>query len=299
MNHIAILLTVFNRKEKTIKCLRNITAQSLPADTKFDIYIVDGGSTDGTVESVKTQFPHVNIKTVDGVFWNRGMIEAWKMAEEKKRNGCNYDYYLWLNDDTFIYKDCIASLLRVSLLKKNRTIVLGSTVDTQTRSKLTYGGRDKTGKVARPSSDDSPVPVIMMNGNIVLVPHSVYKKLGTLDPYYTHARGDFDYGLRARKAGIDLWQVGHPLGECDAHEHIDAWCDPEIPLKKRWKLMYRPNGMPPMEIFHLENRHYGFCIALKHYFTIHLRCIWPNLWIKAGKANINKLHFNVINRQRL
>ena len=141
MNHIAILLTVFNRKEKTIKCLRNITAQSLPADTKFDIYIVDGGSTDGTVESVKTQFPHVNIKTVDGVFWNRGMIEAWKMAEEKKRNGCNYDYYLWLNDDTFIYKDCIASLLRVSLLKKNRTIVLGSTVDTQTRSKLTYGGR--------------------------------------------------------------------------------------------------------------------------------------------------------------
>lgn len=175
-------------------------------------------------------------------------------------------------------------------MKKNRTIVLGATVDTQTRSKLTYGGRDKTGKVARPSSDDSPVPVIMMNGNIVLVPHSVYKKLGTLDPYYTHARGDFDYGLRARKAGIELWQVGHPLGECDAHEHIDAWCDPEIPLKKRWKLMYRPNGMPPMEIFHLENRHYGFCIALKHYFTIHLRCIWPNLWIKAGKANINKLH---------
>ena len=82
MNHIAILLTVFNRKEKTIKCLHNITAQSLPADTKLDIYIVDGGSTDGTVESVKTQFPHVNIKTVDGVFWNRGMIEAWKMAEE-------------------------------------------------------------------------------------------------------------------------------------------------------------------------------------------------------------------------
>lgn len=57
MNHIAILLTVFNRKEKTIKCLRNITAQSLPADTKFDIYIVDGGSTDGTVESVKHSFP--------------------------------------------------------------------------------------------------------------------------------------------------------------------------------------------------------------------------------------------------
>ena len=68
MNHIAILLTVFNRKEKTIKCLRNITAQSLPADTKFDIIIVGGGSTEGTVESVKTQCPHMNIKAEDGVF---------------------------------------------------------------------------------------------------------------------------------------------------------------------------------------------------------------------------------------
>ena len=83
MNHIAILLTVFNRKEKTIKCLRNITAQSLPADTKFDIYIVDGGSTDGTVESVKTQFPHVNIKTVDGVFWNHDVDKSMEKCRKK------------------------------------------------------------------------------------------------------------------------------------------------------------------------------------------------------------------------
>ena len=68
MKCIAILLTVFNRKEKTIKCLHNIKAQSLPTDTKLDIYIVDGGSTDGTVETIKAQFPYVNIKTVDGVF---------------------------------------------------------------------------------------------------------------------------------------------------------------------------------------------------------------------------------------
>ena len=283
MKYIAILLTVFNRKEKTIKCLHNIKAQSLPTDTKHDIYIVDGGSTDGTVETIKAQFPYVNIKTVDGVFWNRGMIEAWKMAEEKSRNGQKYDYYLWLNDDTFIYEDCIASLLRVSQSKEDKAIILGSTLDTQTRSKLTYGGRDETGNVARPSSDDSPVRVVMMNGNIVLVPHNVYEKLGTLSSYYTHARGDFDYGLRARKIGIELWQVGHPLGECDLHEHIDAWCDPEIPLKRRWKLMHRPNGMPPMEIFHLENQHYGLRTAIFHFITIHLRCLFPNIWIKYKK----------------
>lgn len=182
MKCIAILLTVFNRKEKTIKCLHNIKAQSLPTDTKLDIYIVDGGSTDGTVETIKAQFPYVNIKTVDGVFWNRGMIEAWKMAEEKHRSGQKYDYYLWLNDDTFIYEDCIASLLRISQSKEDKAIILGSTLDTQTRSKLTYGGRDETGNVARPSSDDSPVRVVMMNGNIVLVPHNVYENWELFPP---------------------------------------------------------------------------------------------------------------------
>lgn len=283
MNYIAILLTVFNRKEKTIKCLHNIEKQLLPNDIKTEIYIVDGGSTDGTVDTIQKLFPSVHIKTVNGVFWNRGMIEAWKMAEEKERNGHYYDYYLWLNDDTFIYKDCISSLLNVAYLKNNRIIVLGSTVDTHKHNILTYGGRDETGKVAQPSNDDSPIPVVMMNGNIVLIPHYVYKQLGTLDPYFTHARGDFDYGLRARKAGIEMWQTGHPLGECDLHKRIDAWCDPEIPLKKRWKLMYRPNGMPPKEIFYLENRHYGLKTAIFHFITIYLRCLFPNIWVKYKK----------------
>lgn len=283
MNYIAILLTVFNRKNETLLCLANIYEQILPDNIHVKIYLTNDGCTDGTPEAVREAYPEVHIIKGDGaLYWNRGMHKAWETAARERE----YDYFLWLNDDTFIYKDCISSLLNVANLKKDKIIVLGSTVDTHKHSKLTYGGRDATGNVAQPSNDDSPVPVVMMNGNIVLIPRYVYKKLGTLDPYFTHARGDFDYGLRARKVGIELWQAGHPLGECDLHERIDAWCDPKIPLKKRWKLMHRPNGMPPMEIFHLEKRHYGFGTAIKHYFTIHLRCLWPSLWIVAGKAKM-------------
>ena len=50
---IAILLTVFNRKECTLKCLRQLTEQTLPDGVTYDVYITDGGSTDGTVESVR------------------------------------------------------------------------------------------------------------------------------------------------------------------------------------------------------------------------------------------------------
>lgn len=286
MKRIAVLLTVYNRREKTIKCLYNLEKQQLSPDVILDVFIVDGGSTDDTVVSVKDVFPYVHIKTVEGVFWNRGMIEAWKMAAAYGNESVQYDYYLWLNDDTFIYEDCVLSLLNVCGQYDDKVIAVGSTVDTETHGRLTYGGRDETGNVASPSVDDVPVPVVMINGNIVLIPSYVYDRLGTLDSYFTHARGDFDYGLRARKAGIKMLQAGHPLGECDLHERIDAWCDPDVPLKKRWKLMYRPNGMPPKEIFYLENRHYGFCTALKHYFTIHLRCLWPGLWFRMNKSVI-------------
>lgn len=131
MKRIAVLLTVYNRKEKTIKCLYNLEKQQLPEYVVLDVFIVDGGSTDGTVTSVKKQFPYVHIKTVEGVFWNRGMIAAWNMAEEYGCESGQYDYYLWLNDDTFIYEDCIQSLLDVCSQYDNKIITVGSTVDTK------------------------------------------------------------------------------------------------------------------------------------------------------------------------
>ena len=128
-----------------------------------------------------------------------------------------------------------------------------------------------------PKGEEAVVDCI--NGNIVLVPQYVFHILGNLDYYFTHSKGDFDYGMRAVKAGIEMYQVGIPLGSCDAHEKLDKWCDPEVPFIQRWKMLHRPNGMPPKETFHLERRHYGIFTACFHYITIYLRCVCPRLWV--------------------
>lgn len=278
---IAILLTVFNRKECTLKCLKQLTEQTLPDGVTFDVYITDGGSTDGTVESVRELYPEVSIQVKDGVFWNRGMYASWAWAAAMKK----YDFYLWLNDDTFLYNDCIKTLYEASSAKNDACIIVGPTVDTATRQRVTYGGRIK-GKGIAPV-DGEMTKVDYFNGNIVLVPADVFHKLGNLDYYFTHSKGDFDYGMRARKAGIDMYQCGKALGECDLHERIDRWCDPEVPFRKRWALLNRPNGMPPKETFHLEKRHFGWGIATFHYITIVTRCFIPQLWVFLGKARLN------------
>ncbi len=277
MKTIAVLLTVFNRKDTTIRCLRNLSVQSIPDGFLVDIYIVDGGSSDGTVEAVRTEFPRVNIKVCDGVFWNRGMYHAWEWAAETKV----YDFYLWLNDDTFIYDDCILSLIDAANDTDNKAIIVGATVDTAMKTQVTYGGRKTSGEFIIP--DGNLRKVDYFNGNIVLVPAYVYGVLGNLDYYFTHSKGDFDYGMRAGKVGILMFQAGKVLGECDEHPTLDKWCDPNILLKNRWKMLHRPNGMPPKETFHFERRHGGLLMAVFHFFTVYMRCIVPGLWVKLGK----------------
>lgn len=277
MESIAVLYTVFNRKECTLLSLERLLTQKGIDKCKIDIYITDGGSTDGTVDCVKEKYPNIKIQVKDGLFWNRGMWESWQWAS----NG-NYDYYLWLNDDTYIYDICIEKLLDTSHIYNDQSIIVGATVDTHTKSIITYGGRLKNGNIAKCTGID--VEVTHFNGNIVLVPKSVFIKLGNLDPYYTHSKGDFDYGIRAQIAGVKIYQYGFPLGECDAHNCIDKWCDPSVPLKQRWRLMNKPNGMPPKETYHLVKQ-VNIISAILHYFLIYIRCIFPNIWILFKKKH--------------
>lgn len=276
MHYLAVLLTVFNRKEKTVGCLSKLFAQ-LPIDgCKVDVFMTDDGCTDGTPEAVKEKFPSVEIVRGNGnLFWNRGMYTAWEAAAGTK----DYDYYLWLNDDTMVYPNMLETLLMASKSKADKAIIIGAARATD-HSRLTYGGRLCNGKVPEP--DGSLQKVSYFNGNIVLVPRYVFKRLGNLDYYFTHSKGDFDYGLRAAKESIEMFQAGECLGECDLHPILDKWCNPEVPFLQRWKMLNRPNGMPPKETFHLERRHKGLGIAIFHYCTVCLRCFFPKLWSKRS-----------------
>lgn len=274
MKYIAVLLTVFNRKEKTLACLSNLAKQQKVEGLQVDVWLVNDGCTDGTPEAVKEQFPDVNVIDADGnLFWNRGMWTAWDTAAKAR----DYDFYLWLNDDTFVYDNMLKVLTEAAMETKDKAIIVGAT-ESADHSSVTYGGRVNGGVVPKPNG--KLVPVDYFNGNIVLIPQSVYHILGNLDSYFTHSKGDFDYGMRAKKSGVAMFQAGDVLGECEAHATFDKWCNPDVPLSQRWKMMHKPNGMPPKETFHLEKRHKGLVMACVHFVSIHLRCLFPKLWIK-------------------
>jgi GT2 family glycosyltransferase len=280
--NIAVLFTCHNRKDKTLKSLRCLyNLQGIEIDFKIAIFLVDDGSIDGTGDAIKINFPMVNIIQGDGnLYWNRGMFLAWKTAV----GTFDFDYYLWLNDDTYLENDALKILL---LEKFDNAIVCGSTHSPENK-KITYGGfRKNPDRLLMPNGEFQNCDYF--NGNCVLISKKVFEVVGNLDTFFQHALGDFDYGLRAKKKGIALYVAPKFVGVCESHTEEPMWALSSVRLINRLKYLYSPlSGINPFEYFVFDNRHNGLFSAIKHFITIHLRVFFPFLNWKKISNYINK-----------
>ncbi len=272
---IAILLTVHNRRDKTLKCLECLYRQLPLEGFTADIYLTDDGCTDGTSETVQEAFPNVHILSGDGnLYWNQGMRLAWDAAAKEKE----YDYFLWLNDDTYIYPHTLRKALEASTETSGHALLVGAT-ESETTHQCTYGLKNPhTGHRIIPNG--TLQEGTDLNGNFVLVSKEIYQKLGNLDSHYHHARGDTDYGLRAKKKNIQILLLKEYVGSCERHPTLPKWCNPDFPFRQRWHALNHPTGMPLRELFYLEQKHYGWTRAVFHQLTTTLHCCFPKLWRK-------------------
>lgn len=217
---VAAVMAAYNRRELTLECLRSLRAQHVP-DLTLDAFVLDDASTDGTGEAIAEQFPDVTVLHGDGKqYWNGGMRRAFGAAIAH-----DYDYYLWMNDDTRLDDGALALLLDAERFVRERgataAIVAGSTRHPAT-GELTYGGvvrvsrwRPLRNELVQPG--DRPLPCDTMNGNATLVSRAVVQRIGNLDPAFVQQMGDFDYGLRARQVGCSVWVAPGTVGTCAPH----------------------------------------------------------------------------------
>jgi len=276
---IAILLTSYNRREKTLQCLKLLCTNKLPKNYAITIFLVDDGSTDGTSEAIQKQFPTVQLIKGNGtLFWNQGMRLAWKTATAFK----NYDFYIWLNDDTFLEENALKILFNcyTEAFKQDRkeAIIVGACKTDSTKNKFSYGGRTTKGIVI-PNGKLQQCTYI--NGNIVLIPASVYKVLGNLSSNYTHAMGDFDYGLRALQQNINCYTTQKYIAICELNSAIAEWCNPKISLKHRWKSLHSPKGLNIKEYTTFRKQHWKTLWVL---FVVkaYLKMLFPSIYTKTA-----------------
>jgi GT2 family glycosyltransferase len=269
---IAVLLTCFNRRETTLRCLRDLQAQEGLEGVALEVFLVDDGCTDGTGDAVRAEFPGVKVLRGDGsLYWCGGMRRAWDEASPG-----DPDAFLWLNDDTHLFPGALRTMLDTSRLlasRAGRGVLLSGSVQDPETGQTSYGGVVRRGRLQPMGYDvvepgDEPRPCDTIHGNCVLVPRDVAAVLGNMSSSFTHHLGDFDYGLRGKRAGISSWITAGYVGTCAPHPTGGSFLDERVPMRDRVSMLKRPSGLPPLRPWMVYTyRHAGW--------------LWPWYWLRA------------------
>lgn len=238
---IAVLMTCHNRRALTLQSLHSLAEQDLPAGYALRVYLTDDGSTDGTSEAVRREFPEVTVIPGDGnLYWVRGTLKSWQAAHPAP-------FYLWFNDDVDLRRDAVRVMLDVYQGARDpAAIIVGATCDPHTGKTCTGGMIRKSWRNTRVIDPaDRPLMVDTCNGNILLVPRAAEDRLGMIDGRYTHCFADCDYGLRARRVGIPLLLTPGHLGKCELNRLANTSFDSNLPVRERWGKLFGPKGYRP------------------------------------------------------
>ena len=250
MKRIAVLMTCYNRREKTLRCLSTLQEGWEKAGNGLlpSIFLTDDGYTDGTADAIREHgftFPIHILPGTGNLFWNGGMINSWKAAIAEG----NFDGYLWLNDDTYslpeFWEDLKAADTHCMETYGKHGIYVGSTKDQETGA-FTYGGFNYISKVTLLDQllppDGTFQSCQAAHGNITYVSKEVVDKMGIFCEKYWHGGTDHDYTYLAYKAGVPVLVLPRYSAVCE-NDHLGKTRQHTIlPLKERIRQFWAPNG---------------------------------------------------------
>jgi len=215
--NIAVLITCHNRKYKTYKCLKNLL-QAKTRGINIKIFLVNDGSSNGTsIFLKKKKIKNLTIIKGSGkLYWGGGTNLAWINSINSKYK---FDYFLWLNNDTYLFKHALKNLIEAEkFLETDTFICVGTTINNQ--KKRTYGGYKNLGSKFAKFKNTMIFPnqtfqlIDRFNGNIVLISKKAHKKNGIIDKNLIHYFGDIDYGIKAFKKKIPVVLSPYNCGIC-------------------------------------------------------------------------------------
>ena len=248
---IAVLLTCHNRVETTLRSLLFFKKAAL--GLRYDIFLVDDGSSDGTGPKVRKEHPYVRVIDADGsLYWAKGMRLAWETAAKN----ADYDFYLWLNDDLMLKPCAIVCLL--ADYETTKGVIVGACSDDQSETSCSYGASDKRDVKITPNGTPQ-FATGWFNGNLVLVPREVYKRIGMISGEYSHARADYDYAERLKKDGIPFYCSSRYVGVC--RNDFDSKIQGKS-LIQRIRLLRQPGYWNLHDLWLIKSQYHGYLSAI-------------------------------------
>jgi GT2 family glycosyltransferase len=204
---VTVIIVNWNGKAVTLDCLASLQQVRYPA---MHVSVVDNGSSDGSVEAIRGQFPAVEVLALGQ---NRRFAGG-NNAGIQKALDAGADFVLLLNNDTVVDPDFVTALVGRFQQEKRCGMVVPKIYYHQTPDLLWYAGgeisfwtgtmRHRGIREVDRGQYDSAVETGYATGCCILTSREVISRTGVLDESFFIYGEDADWSMRIRRAGYRI-----------------------------------------------------------------------------------------------
>lgn len=236
----AVLVLNYNGKRYLHDCFESLGRQDIfaqgrpgtPAQPEVvdEVWLVDNGSNDGSVEYVRERFPWVKILAFDQ---NRGFSQAYNRAAE----GIEAQWLAFLNNDTRVAPDWLSQLHRCASAHPAAAAV-ASRIASWDGTRIDFVGANTFffGQAAQVHQGEPLAGSTLEErrllfgcGGALLVRRATFLEVGGFDPDYFSFFEDVDLGWRLNVAGYEVWFCPQALA---CHRGQGTWGSAVTPSKR-------------------------------------------------------------------
>ncbi|MCJ7568845.1 MAG: glycosyltransferase family 2 protein [Anaerolineales bacterium] len=206
---VGIVILNWNNAKDTLACIKSVQAMEY---TPFRIYVVDNGSTDGSVSIIRAEFPEIKIlELLDNAGYAVGNNHGIQYALD---DGAKY--ILLLNNDTLVERSLLSELVEVAEDHPDAGMVGPMMCCMEPKSLLFAAGsfinwskghmwhRGMFQPVNEYSESSSIEVVDFIAGCGVLVSRALIAEVGVLDTRYFLNVEDVEWCVRAQRKGFQI-----------------------------------------------------------------------------------------------
>lgn len=211
---LSIVIVNWNTRELLLACLASV--YETVTEIRFEVWLVDNGSSDGSVAAVQTRFPDVRI-----IENSRNL--GFAAANNRAFRGMAGRYALLLNTDTVLQPDAVDTLFRFMERTPDAAMACGQLLNPDGSrqnsianfpSLLSLASNETLLRVLMPKRFPSkrrrytaPIRVDSCIGASLMVRRSAMDEIGLLDEAYFFFMEETDWAYRMGRAGWSVYFV--------------------------------------------------------------------------------------------